>query len=80
MKDHGLLVERYRPIDLDKYVGNESVKKTFRKYIRDNDVQNLILHGPAGTGKTNYNFISNCFNTPFIRSINIEIITVNIFN
>lgn len=52
MKDHGLLVERYRPIDLDRYVGNESVKKTFRKYIRDNDVQNLILHGPAGTGKT----------------------------
>ena len=51
-KDHGLLVERFRPIDLERYVGNESIKKTFAKYISDNDCQNIILHGPAGTGKT----------------------------
>lgn len=51
-KDHGLLVERYRPTDLDRYVGNESIKKTFKKYIDENDCQNVILHGSAGTGKT----------------------------
>jgi DNA polymerase III delta prime subunit len=51
-KDHGLLVERYRPTDLNKYVGNESIKKTFKKFIDGNDCQNVILHGPAGTGKT----------------------------
>ena len=52
MKDHGLLVERYRPTDLDRYVGNEHIKKVIKKYIDNNDTQNLIFHGPAGTGKT----------------------------
>ena len=26
-KDHGLLVERYRPDTLENYVGNEHIKK-----------------------------------------------------
>ena len=52
MKNHGLLVERFRPTNLDRYVGNESVKKTFAKYIADNDCQNIILYGPPGVGKT----------------------------
>ena len=51
-KDHGLLVERYRPTSLEKYIGSESVKKVFRKYIDANTCQNITLHGPAGTGKT----------------------------
>ena len=51
-KDHGLLVERYRPTNLDKYVGNEHIKKVITKYIDNNDTQNLIFYGPAGTGKT----------------------------
>ena len=52
MKDHGLLVERYRPIKLENYVGNEHIKKTIAQYISQNDIQNLIFNGPAGTGKT----------------------------
>ena len=51
-KDHGLLVERFRPTSLDKYVGNEHIKKVIQKYIDNNDTQNLIFHGPSGTGKT----------------------------
>ena len=27
MKDHTLLVEKYRPIELENYVGNENIKK-----------------------------------------------------
>jgi len=52
MKDHGLLVEKYRPIKLDNYVGNESIKKSISQYLGQNDIQNLIFYGPAGTGKT----------------------------
>ncbi len=52
MKDHGLLVEKYRPTNLDNYVGNESIKKSISNYIGQNNIQNLIFYGPAGTGKT----------------------------
>ena len=52
MKDHGLLVEKYRPTNLDNYVGNENIKKSISNYINQNDIQNLIFYGPAGTGKT----------------------------
>jgi replication factor C small subunit len=52
MKDHGLLVERYRPTQLENYVGNENIKKTISQYLAQNDIQNLIFYGPAGTGKT----------------------------
>ena len=52
MKDHGLLVEKYRPTNIDNYVGNENIKKSISNYINQNDIQNLIFYGPAGTGKT----------------------------
>ena len=52
IKDHTLLVEKYRSKTLDNYVGNEHIKKTIKQYISQNDIQNLIFYGPAGTGKT----------------------------
>ena len=52
MDNHSLLVEKYRPTNLDNYVGNESIKKSISNYIGQNDIQNLIFYGPAGTGKT----------------------------
>ena len=52
MKDHGLLVERYRPVTLENYVGNEHIKKSISQYLGQNDIQNLIFYGPSGTGKT----------------------------
>ena len=51
-KDHTLLVERYRSKNLNEYVGNEHIKKTIEQYLGQNDIQNLIFYGPAGTGKT----------------------------
>ena len=50
--EHSLLVEKYRPTVLDEYVGNEHIKKTISQYLEQNDIQNLIFYGPAGTGKT----------------------------
>lgn len=52
MKDHSLLVERYRSKTLDEYVGNEEIKSKLQNYIDQNDIQNFIFYGPAGTGKT----------------------------
>ena len=51
-KEHTLLVEKYRSKVLDEYVGNENIKKTINQYLKQNDIQNLIFYGPAGTGKT----------------------------
>ena len=50
--ENSLLVEKYRPIKLENYVGNENIKKSISKYLEQNDIQNLIFYGPAGTGKT----------------------------
>ena len=50
--EHSLLVEKYRPNKLENYVGNENIKKSISKYLDQNDIQNLIFYGPAGTGKT----------------------------
>ena len=52
MKDNALLVEKYRPTVLQDYVGNEQVKDTIQKCLDQNDIQNFIFYGPAGTGKT----------------------------
>ena len=51
-KDHTLLVEKHRSKNLNEYVGNEHIKKTIEQYLGQNDIQNLIFYGPAGTGKT----------------------------
>ena len=51
-REHSLLVEKYRSKGLDEYVGNENIKTTVAQYLKQNDIQNLIFYGPAGTGKT----------------------------
>ena len=51
-RENSLLVEKYRPSNLKNYVGNENIKKSISKYLDQNDIQNLIFYGPAGTGKT----------------------------
>ena len=52
MKQHSLLVEKYRPTKLKDYVGNEHIKQKISKYLEQDDIQNFIFYGPAGTGKT----------------------------
>jgi DNA polymerase III gamma/tau subunit len=44
MKDHTLLVEKYRPTNIENYVGNKSIKDTIQKYIKQNDIQNLLFY------------------------------------
>ena len=52
MKENTLLVEKYRPTTLEHYVGNENIKEVIQKYPNQNDIQNFIFYGGAGTGKT----------------------------
>ena len=47
-----LWVEKYRPTTLETYVGNEVIKNKIKDYLKQGSIQNLLLHGVAGTGKT----------------------------
>jgi len=52
MINNSLWVERYRPDDLNYYIGSENLKSFIYKCISNNDIPHLILWGKAGTGKT----------------------------
>ena len=47
-----LWVEKYRPTTLEEYVGNETIKNKIADYLKQGQLQNLLFHGVAGTGKT----------------------------
>jgi replication factor C small subunit len=51
-QNNSLLVEKYRPTDLENFVGNEQIKNKISTYLDQNDIQNFIFYGPAGCGKT----------------------------
>ena len=66
-KEHTLLVEKYRSKTLDEYVGNENIKRSIQQYLSQNDIQNLIFYGPAGTGKTTLaKLIVNSLNCDYV--------------
>jgi len=50
--NNSLWVEKYRPNVLKNYIGNDHLKGTMAKNIKENDMNNMIFYGPAGTGKT----------------------------
>ena len=47
-----LWVEKYRPNELDSYIGNDHLKKKIAVYLKSGDFPHLLLYGRAGTGKT----------------------------
>ena len=49
---HTLWVEKYRPNNLDTYIGNEHLKDKVSVYLESGDLPHLLLFGKAGTGKT----------------------------
>jgi DNA polymerase III delta prime subunit len=50
--DNTLWVEKYRPNELDSYIGNDHLKKKIKVYLESGDLPHLLLYGRAGTGKT----------------------------
>ena len=47
-----LWVEKYRPRTIEDCILPDSVKDTFRTFIKKGEIPNLLLSGTAGTGKT----------------------------
>ena len=47
-----LFVEKYRPQDLNGFVGDDTIRLKIQEYLKTGKLQNLLLFGPAGTGKT----------------------------
>ena len=52
IRKNSLLNEKYRPVKLKDYVGNDSLKSSIASQLYNNDIQNYLFYGPAGTGKT----------------------------
>jgi DNA polymerase III delta prime subunit len=50
--EHTLWVEKYRPSNLDTYIGNDQLKSKVKIYLESGDLPHLLLFGKAGTGKT----------------------------
>ena len=51
-KKHTLWVERFRPSQIEGYLGNDSFIADLTEWIEKQDFPNIILHGGPGTGKT----------------------------
>ena len=65
-----LWVEKYRPSNLDSYIGNEHLKKKFEDSIESGDLPHLLLYGKAGTDKTTLAKL-------LVNNINCEYLYIN---
>merc|ERR1719476_489433 len=45
-------VEKYRPSSLDQLVAHEDIIRTIERMMNKKQLPHMLLHGPAGTGKT----------------------------
>ena len=50
--ENSLWTEKYRPQNLEDYIGNDDFKKDVKKWVDNNDVSHLLLSGVQGVGKT----------------------------
>jgi replication factor C small subunit len=69
-KVHPIWCEKYRPQNLDEYIGNDSIKESFKIYIEKQDIPHLLLFGPSGTGKTSLSKI-------LTKNINCDYLYIN---
>lgn len=51
-EDQFLWTEKYRPVGLESFIGNEDVKSKLARAIESNDIGHLLFYGSPGTGKT----------------------------
>lgn len=51
-KEHYIWCEKYRPSNLDEYIGNEHIVEKVKIFLESGDVPHLLFYGIQGTGKT----------------------------
>jgi replication factor C small subunit len=44
--------EKHRPSSLNDVIGQDEATERLKEWVNDNSMPHLLLHGPAGTGKT----------------------------
>jgi DNA polymerase III delta prime subunit len=49
---HSIWAEKYRPKCFDDFVGNDTVKETFKLWLEKKDIPQIFLWGSPGSGKT----------------------------
>ena len=49
---NNLWVEKYRPRAIDDCILTSELKETFKQFVKQKEIPNLLLSGTAGTGKT----------------------------
>ena len=70
-KQHHIWAEKYRPVKVDDYIGNETFKNELKKIIETGQLTHLMLHGNIpGTGKTTAAKL-------IVKSINCDYIYLN---
>ena len=61
-QEHDIFCEKYRPVTINDYIGNEHIKEKIGQYLQKEDIPHLLLYGPPGTGKTSCaKLITNTF-------------------
>ena len=51
-RENFLWVEKYRPHKIEDCILPNSIKNTYQEFVDKGEIPNLLLSGPAGTGKT----------------------------
>jgi replication factor C small subunit len=69
-ENHSLWVEKYRPNQMENYVGNDHLKAKVAEFIENNDIPHLLFYGKPGTGKTTLAKL-------IINSVNCDSIIIN---
>ena len=52
MREEFLWVEKYRPKTIEECILPKGLTKTFREFVNNDEIPNLLLSGTAGIGKT----------------------------
>jgi len=51
-KTSSLWVEKYRPLKIEDFIGNEDLLKSIRMWLDKKEIPQILLYGSPGTGKT----------------------------
>ena len=52
LKNNITWIEKYVPKSLENVVGNQSIINRLKNVLYEGNMQNMIIYGPTGTGKT----------------------------